>query len=131
MWKWISITFFIVMSSLFQVGTAGADDSTQQLKELYSAYKTALKSRDFNNARTLAADAWKTSEDTIGVAKQTGDFAYNYAVIAGALSGAKRNKRAEKAFERSLELANLHGDKTSLITLQRQLEYGKYWSQKG
>ena len=129
--KWINTVLLAVVISLVQVSDAEAGDDTQQLKEFYSAYKTALSDGEFKHARALADEAWTTSENTMGASKQTGDFAYNYAVLAGALSGSKRNKRAEKAFERSLELANLHGEKTSIITLQRQLEYGKYWSNRG
>ncbi len=127
----LNIIFSIFVLSLAWGQNAEASDNTQKLKQHYQSYQTAVKNGEYRLALVAADDAWKTSEDTLGHAKQTGDFAYIYAALGQQLTGNKRNKRVEKAFERSLELANLHGEKTAKHTIMRQLRYGVYWTQIG
>ncbi len=128
---WASKFFFIIIFGVLSANTAWADDNNQHLKQLYQSYKTALDNREYRLALAVADDAWKASEDTLGMSKQTGDFAYNYAVLGQKLAGDKRNKKVETAFKRSLELVNLHGEETAIHTLRRQLGFGVYWAQTG
>jgi len=131
MWLRISAIFLAIVLSFTLMGTAwaGADKNTERLKTLYKSYQTALADGDYRLAFIAAQDTWQSSEDVLGAAKQTGDFAYNTAILGKILAGKKRDKRVEKAFSRSLELSHLHGEKAGAITLRRQLDFIGYWLQ--
>lgn len=131
MWKLIWVGVTTVFLSLSFGPYALSDEPPGQIKELYASYKTAMAQGDYRLARVAAEDAWAVSEVKYGDAKQTGDFAYNYAVLGKSLTGANRSKKIEKAFERSLALAGLHGEKADAITLRRHVEFASYWLQIG
>ena len=98
----------------------------KSVKALYAQYKKALGDKDYTNAYFIADKVWKTAEGKYGDSKQTGDLAYNYAVLGKARAKGKRSKRTEKAFERSIELAHFHEDKAAKTSLKRNLYYAAY-----
>ncbi|MCF6221780.1 MAG: energy transducer TonB [Robiginitomaculum sp.] len=122
-------SILILMFAVQGTHVAQAAVSTQELKTIYASYKTAIDSGDYKQAYVIAQDVWEASETSLGASKQTGDFAYNYAVLGKAFTGVSRHKTVEKAFERSLELVNLHGTKANEISLQRQVDFALYWTQ--
>ena len=102
-----------------------AKESTARIKSLYADYQSALALGDNKKAHSLAKKVWKQSEKFYGDSRQTGDFAYNFAVIGMSLTR-KHDNRTDKAYERSIELAHFHGDASSMISLRRHVAYATY-----
>jgi len=125
------IRFFVFLFFSFSVlavysPTAIAAEPDKTVKTLYAEYKKALGDKDYTNAYFIAGKVWKAAEEKYGDSRQTGDLAYNYAVLGKARARGNRNKRTEKAFERSIELVHFHEGNFAKTSLKRHLYYAVY-----
>jgi len=123
--RFISLLFLGVLAFTAMPQPAIAKEPTARIKSLYADYQSALALEDLEKANSLARKLWKQSEKLYGDSKQTGDFAYNFAVIGMTLTR-KHDSRTGKAYERSIELAHFHGDTSSTISLKRHTAYAMY-----
>jgi len=127
--RFISLLYVGIMAFTALPQPAFAKEPTASVKSLYAEYKLAMARKNYTNAFFLAGKTWKQSEQTFGASKQTGDFAYNYAVLGRMVNSEKRDKQIKKAFARSIELASLHGEKSDAVAMKRYLNYGAYLMQ--
>lgn len=122
----LTLISFLVLACLCGLNAGASNIDADRLSQTYADYQGAMKEKSYNIALIAAEEAWDMSEDLYGDAKQTGDFAFNFAVLEGILARGNRSKSAEKAYDRSLALAHFHGDDAPNIIFQRQVAYGIY-----
>lgn len=123
-----------VFATLFGVlafsGVAQAKTPPEVI-EPYKAYVAAIESGDEALAVTAAHEAWQAAETLMGETKTTGDLATNYAMLdPDKFKGKFATKEIKKAFERAIELAQLHTQDASEIELQRRVDYLNWIARK-
>lgn len=110
----LAVLFF--MSLL--ISTAASAKIPESVLTPYRAYTAALEQGDMKTASAQARLAWERAEEELGDHKTTGDLAQNFADV----KDESTFKLRSKAFQRSVELAMLHGEDATALAVERQIK---------